>query len=143
MQGRIIKIVKVINLHKQSGYILIFNILIISLLGIFIPVVAQNNYINYQLSKNKNISARGIQAVEGGAEYVLYLLQNNRQVEKEFSLILDDNLKLDCSFSSGNADGKEVYFFSCKTSSKNCCQLSMIINKEDLKIIDKNIARGD
>lgn len=117
--------------------------LIISLLGIFIPVLAQNNYINYQLSKNKDISAREIQAAEGGGEYILYLLENDLEIQKNFSLTVDKNISLDCSFDSDNLNGEEVYIFKCRNNTKNCCQLTMVINKKNLKIIDKKITRGD
>lgn len=130
-------------MHRQDGYILIFNMLIISLLGIFIPVLAQNNYINYQLSKNKDISARELQAAEGGGEYILYLLENNLEIEKNFSLTVDKDISLDCSFDSDNLNGREVYIFICRSNTKNCCQLTLVVNKEDLKIIDKKITRGD
>ena len=83
-----------------------------------------------------------MQAAEGGGEYILYLLENDLEVKKNFSLTVDKDFRLDCSFRSDNLDGREVYIFLCRTNTKNCCQLTLIVNKEDLKIIDKKITRG-
>mgnify|MGYP006288361961 CR=1 FL=1 len=122
---------------NENGYILFINLVIITLLGLFIPLLIQQQQINFKITQGREKAVESREAAEAGLEYQLYLLEKeNRLVDEE--IYLKENLKIKVK---GKEDDNFIYLHALV--GKNNPYFSEIkISKESLKIINKIIFRS-
>lgn len=76
--------------NENSGYILFLNLILITLLALFIPLLIQQHKINYRILNNRIIAAQKKEAVEAGLEYQLYHLKKNNLLLEEIINLNED-----------------------------------------------------
>ena len=126
------------KLNSQSGYVLFLNIILISLIALFIPLLIQEQRINYRILDNKIKAAQNKEAVESGLQYQLYILKKENLLCDE-TIMINNKIKL-------RIKGKEdlnFYYFYTYLDGLIPYTAEMQINKDDLKILDKKIYRSE
>ena len=123
---------------NNQGYVLFINLIMIMLLGLFIPLIIQQQQINYKILNNRISSAQNIEAVESGLQYQLYFLnKENLLLDKKFKFNEKIELKL-----KGKEDDNFIYL-SVSLNDDNSYYAEMKLEKESKKIIEKKIYRSE
>jgi hypothetical protein len=123
---------------NNSGYVLFINLILITLIGLFIPLLIQQQKINYRILNNRITAAQNKEAVESGLQYQLYFL-------KEENLLLDQKLDLSQKIEvelKGEEDDNFIYL-SASLNDKIPYSAEMKLEKDSLKIIEKIIYRSE
>jgi len=126
------------KLNSQSGYVLFLNIILISLIALFIPLLIQEQRINYRILDNRIKAAQNKEAVESGLQYQLYILKKENLLCDEIIMI---NNKIELRI-KGEED-LNFYYFYTYLDGLIPYTAEMQINKDDLKILDKKIYRSE
>jgi len=126
------------KLNSQSGYVLFLNIILISLIALFIPLLIQEQRINYRILDNRIKAAQNKEAVESGLQYQLYILKKENLLCDEIIMI---NNKIELRI-KGEED-QDFFYFYTYLDDLIPYTAEMQINKDDLKILDKKIYRSE
>lgn len=126
------------KLNSQSGYVLFLNIILISLIALFIPLLIQEQRINYKILDNRIKAAQNKEAVESGLQYQLYILKKENLLCDE-KIMLNNKIELRIK---GEED-LNFYYFYTYLDGLIPYTAEMQINKDDLKILDKKIYRSE
>ncbi len=125
--------------NKQDrGYILFVNLILITLMGLFIPLLIQQQKINYQILNNRITAAQNMEAVESGLQYQLYFLNKE-------NLLLDKTIKFNEKIElilKGKEDDNFIYL-SVSLDDDISYDAEMKLEKESRKIIEKIIYRSE
>lgn len=81
------------KLKNQAGYVLFLNLILITLIALFIPLVIQEQKINYRILSSRIKAAQNKEAVESGLQYQLYFLKNKSQLCNQ-KIYLDNEIEL-------------------------------------------------
>lgn len=123
--------------NSESGYILFINLILISLLGLFIPLMIQQQYINYRILNSRIKVLENKTAVESAVEYQRFLLKNNKLADDE--IFIHNNLRIKLS----GEEGETEYYLEAESRSDIPYLCQMTVKKDGLKIINKKIYRRD
>lgn len=126
------------KLNNQSGYILFLNLILITLIALFIPLLIQEQRINYRILNNRIRASQNKAAVESGLQYQLYILKNNNSL-CDGKIILYNKTEL-------RIEGKEgVLSYNLYSHLDELVPYTaeMKVNKSDFKIINKKIYRSE
>ena len=126
------------KLNSQSGYVLFLNIILISLIALFIPLLIQEQRINYRILENRIKASQNKEAVESGLQYQLYILKKENLLCDEIIMI---NNKIELRI-KGEED-QDFFYFYTYLDDLIPYTAEMQINKDDLKILDKKIYRSE
>lgn len=124
--------------NNQSGYILFLNLILITLISLFIPLLIQEQKINYRILNNRIKAAQNKEAVESGLQYQLYIL-------KKDDLLCDEVISLDNEIQlriKGEEDADCFYFYTY-LDGVIPFTAEMRINKDNLEILNKKIYRSE
>jgi general stress protein 26 len=125
--------------NKQDrGYVLFINLILITLIGLFIPLLIQQQKINYQILNNRITAAQNMEAVESGLQYQLYFLNKE-------NLLLDKTIKFNDKIElilKGREDDNFIYL-SVSLDDDIAYDAEMKLEKESRKIIEKIIYRSE
>lgn len=124
--------------NKQDGYILFINLILIILIGLFIPLLIQQQHLNFKILNNRIKAAQNIEAVESGLQYQLYYLKKENQLLDE-QLVFSGNLKV---LLRGREDDKFIYLKASLVDGITYLS-EMKIEKNSLKIIHKKTYRSE
>lgn len=124
--------------NKQGGYILFINLILIILIGLFIPLLIQQQHLNFKILNNRIKAAQNMEAVESGLQYQLYYLKKENQLLDE-QLVFSGNLKV---LLRGREDEKFIYLKSSLVDGITYLS-EMKIEKNSLKIIHKKTYRSE
>lgn len=126
------------DINSNRGYVLFLNLILITLIGLFIPLLIQQQKINYRILNNRIAASQNKEAVESALQYQLYFL-------KEKNMLLDEKLylseKLEVKL-KGKEDDNFIYL-AASLNDQIPYFAEMKLEKEDLKIIEKKIYRSD
>lgn len=126
--------------QNDKGYIIYLNLVLISLIALFIPLLIQQQYLNHQISRQRAYSSQNRAAVEAGLEYILYQINAGVELPLAEELYLAEELKVNIR----GEEGEEYnYFYSEATNKNNKYLIEITVDKENLSIINKKISRGD
>lgn len=126
--------------QNDKGYIIYLNLVLISLIALFIPLLIQQQYLNHQISRQRAYSSQNRAAVEAGLEYILYQINAGVELPLAEELYLAEELKVNIR----GEEGEEYnYFYSESTNKNNKYLIEITVDKENLSIINKKISRGD
>lgn len=79
--------------NQEKGYILFINLILISLIGLFIPLLIQQQQLNFKILKSRIQVLKLKTAAESAVEYQLFnLKEKNRLFDQVF--IFNQNLKI-------------------------------------------------
>ncbi|MFP4199547.1 MAG: hypothetical protein ACOCQZ_01145 [Halanaerobium sp.] len=126
------------NIKNNRGSVLFINLILITLIALFIPLLIQQQKINYRILSNRITAAQNKEAVESALQYQLYFL-------KEEKLLLDQKLQFNSQIEIniyGKEDDKFIYL-SAGLNNKTPYNAEMKLEKESLKIIEKKIYRSE
>jgi len=126
------------DINNDRGYILFLNLILIMLIGLFIPLLIQQQKINYQILNNRITAAQNKEAVASALQYQLYFL-------KKENLLLDEKLNLSGKIEvklKGKEDDNFIYL-SASLNDRISYKGEMKLEKKDLKIIKKKIYRSE
>lgn len=123
--------------NNNSGYVLFINLILISLLGLFIPLIIQQQYINYRILSSRIKVLENKTAVESAVEYQRFLLKNNKLADDEVFIYNKLRIKI-----SGE-EGERNYYLKAESRSDIPYICQMTVKKDNLKIINKKIYRRD
>lgn len=126
------------NIKNNRGSVLFINLILITLIALFIPLLIQQQKINYRILSNRITAAQNKEAVESALQYQLYFL-------KEEKLLLDQKLQFNSQIEIniyGREDDKFIYL-SAGLNNKTPYNAEMKLEKESLKIIEKKIYRSE
>ncbi|MGM0500071.1 MAG: hypothetical protein ACQERL_07700 [Bacillota bacterium] len=126
------------KLNNQAGYVLFLNLILITLIALFIPLLIQEQRINYRILDNRIKAAQNKEAVESGLQYQLYILKKENLLCDE-KIMLNNKIKLRIK---GEED-LDFYYFYTYLDGLIPYTAEMQINKDDLKILDKKIYRSE
>lgn len=126
------------KLNNQAGYVLFLNLILITLIALFIPLLIQEQRINYRILNNRIKAAQNKEAVESGLQYQLYILKKENLLCDE-KIMLNNKIKLRIK---GEED-LDFYYFYTYLDGLIPYTAEMQINKDDLKILDKKIYRSE
>ncbi len=128
------------RVNDDSGYVLFLALMIISLIGLFVPLLIQQNQINYRITADRALLSQYRTAAEAGIEYLLYKLENNVELPFSEEIILDEQIKISVSGEEG--DNCYKLFSSAGEDSKKII-VEVSVEKEGLNLYDKIIRRSD
>ena len=126
------------KLSGNRGFVLFINLILITLIGLFIPLLIQQQKINYRILQNRITASQNIEAVEAGLQYQLYFF-------KEEELLLAENLQLNSQLKVellGEEDDNFIYLTASLAGSIPY-NAELKLEKESLKIIEKKIYRSE
>ncbi|TDP27088.1 hypothetical protein C7954_10866 [Halanaerobium congolense] len=126
------------KLKNQAGYVLFLNLILITLIALFIPLVIQEQKINYRILSSRIKAAQNKEAVESGLQYQLYFLKNKSKLCNQ-KIYLDNEIELRLR---GEEDSNYIYFYTY-LDDVIPYNAEMKLSKEDFKIIDKKIYRSE
>ncbi|RAK11042.1 hypothetical protein C8C77_10320 [Halanaerobium saccharolyticum] len=125
-------------IEKKDGYVLFMNLILITLIGLFIPLLIQQQKLNYRILNNRISAAQNKEAVESALQYQLYFF------EKE-NLLLDEDINLSEEIKitiKGKEDDNFIYL-TAEIDSGIPYIAEMTMEKESLKIVNKIIYRSE
>ena len=126
------------KITNQSGYILFINLILITLIALFIPLLIQQQKLNFRILNNRAAAAQNKEAVESALQYQLYYLQNE-------NLLLEDKIilggKLEIAI-KGEEDDNYIYL-KAELIGDPIYRSEMKIEKESLQVINKKIYRSE
>ena len=127
-----------IKIKSNNGYILLLNLILITLIGLFIPLLIQQHQINFKITRNRAAASQYREAAAAGLEYQLYFLE-------EKSILLDQelNLKEDLKIKIKGEETANYYYLRAFAGKDNQYISEMKVDKIDLRIINKKLYRSD
>ena len=126
------------KLKNQSGYVLFLNLILITLIALFIPLLIQEQKINYRILSSRIKAAQNKEAVESGLQYQLYVLKKDNLLCDEV-IMINNKIKLRIK---GEED-QDFFYFYTYLDDLIPYTAEMKIDKGDLKILDKKIYRSE
>jgi len=126
------------KITNQSGYILFINLILITLIALFIPLLLQQQILNFRILNNRITDTQNKEAVESALQYQLYYL-------KKENLLLKDNIILNSKFEiaiQGEEDENYIYL-KAELVDDPSYRSEMKIEKESLKVINKKRYRSE
>ncbi len=126
------------KIKNQSGYVLFLNLILISLIALFIPLLIQEQKINYRILSSRIKAAQSKEAVASGLQYQLYIMKNDNLLCDE-TIIINNEIELRIK---GEEDSDSFYFYTY-LDDLIPYTAEMQLNKDDLKILDKKIYRSE
>jgi len=126
------------NLNNKRGYVLFINLILITLIALFIPLLIQQQKINYRILNNRIISSQNKEAVESALQYQLYFL-------KKENLLLDEKLNFNKELVvtiKGKEDDNYIYL-TAKLNDGISYNAEMKLEKESFKLVEKKIYRSE
>lgn len=124
--------------NNQSGYILFINLILITLIALFIPLLIQQQKLNFRILNNRITAAQNKEAVESALQYQLYYLKNE-------NLLLEDKIilngKLELKIKGEEADN--YIYLKAELIGDPIYRSEMKIEKESLQVINKKIYRSE
>ena len=124
--------------NNQSGYILFINLILITLIALFIPLLIQQQKLNFRILNNRAAAAQNKEAVESALQYQLYYLQNENLLLED-KIILDGKLEIAIK---GEEDDNYIYL-KAELIGEPIYRSEMKIEKESLQVINKKIYRSE
>ena len=124
--------------NNQSGYILFINLILITLIALFIPLLIQQQKLNFRILNNRAAAAQNKEAVESALQYQLYYLQNENLLLED-KIILDGKLEIAIK---GEEDDNYIYL-KAELIGDPIYRSEMKIEKESLKVINKKRYRSE
>lgn len=79
--------------NQEKGYILFINLILITLIGLFIPLLIQQQQLNFKILKSRIQVLNLKTAAESAVEYQLFNLKEKNKLFDEV-FILNQNLKI-------------------------------------------------
>jgi hypothetical protein len=125
-------------IKNNNGFVLFLNLILITLIGLFIPLLIQQQRINFKILDNRIVAAQNKEAVDSALQYQLYFLKNEDLLLNE-KLELTSELKVNIY---GREDDTFIYLFA-RIDSEIPYNAEMKLEKESLRIIEKKIYRSD
>lgn len=125
-------------MKENKGYILLLNLILITLLGLLIPLLIQQHQINFKITNNRATASQHQEAAAAGLEYQLYFLEKK-------SILIDQELSLkeDLKINLKGEETADYYYLRASVGKDNQYLSEMKIDKENLSIINKKIYRSD
>lgn len=126
------------KLNNQSGYILFINLILITLIALFIPLLIQQQKLNFRILNNRITAAQNKEAVESALQYQLYFLKNE-------DLLLEDKIILNGKFElkvRGEEDDN-YFYLRAELIGDPIYRSEMKVEKESLQVINKKIYRSE
>ncbi|ADO77028.1 hypothetical protein [Halanaerobium praevalens] len=124
--------------NNQAGYILLLNLLLITMISLFIPLLVQQQKLNFMILNNRKKSAQNREIVDSALQYQLYHF-------KEKKILLDDQFILENKFKVfvlGEEDDDFVYF-KARLNNNPAYESEMKIRKSNMETIYKKIYRSE
>ncbi|TDO92277.1 hypothetical protein DFR79_10690 [Halanaerobium saccharolyticum] len=126
------------NIEKNSGYVLFINLILITLIGLFIPLLIQQQKLNYRILNNRITAAQNKEAVESALQYQLYFLRkDNLLLNEELNFSQKRKVKIE-----GKEDDNFIYL-TAELDSEISYKAEMKLKKDSLKIVNKIIYRSE
>lgn len=126
------------KLKNQDGYVLFLNVVLIILIALFIPLLIQQQKINYRILSSRVRASQNKEAVESGLQYQLYFLKNKSKLCDQ-KIYLNHEIELSLK---GEEDSEFIYLYTY-LDDLIPYKAEMRLRKEDLEIIDKKIYRSE
>jgi len=126
------------KINNQSGYILFINLILITLIALFIPLLLQQQRLNFRILNNRISDTQNKEVVESALQYQLYYF-------KKENLLLKDNIILNSEFEiaiQGEEDENYIYL-KAELVDDPSYRSEMKIEKESLKVINKKRYRSE
>jgi len=127
-------------INDDHGYVLFLLLLFISLLGLFVPLLIQQNQINYKITADRALISQYRAAAEAGIEYLLYRLEKNRELPLSEEIMLTEQIKISVSGEEGDNCYK---LFSSAGGDSTKFIVEVSVGKEDFVLLNKIIRRSD
>lgn len=126
------------NLEKNSGYVLFVNLILITLIGLFIPLLIQQQKLNYKILNNRIAAAQNKEAVESALQYQLYFL-------KKENLLLDEylNFSEEIKVKTEGKEDDDFIYLTAELDFGSSYNAEMTLEKDSLKIVNKIIYRSE
>lgn len=128
------------KINDNSGYVLFLALMFISLIGLFVPLLIQQNQINYKITADRALLSQYRTAAEAGIEYLLYKLENSAELPISEDIVLADQINISVSGEEGDSCYKLVSSAG-EDSTKFIVEVS--VGKEELNLFNKIIRRSD
>ncbi|MFW6001377.1 MAG: hypothetical protein ACOCQE_03300 [Halanaerobium sp.] len=128
------------RINDNNGYILFLALMLISLIGLFVPLLIQQNQINYKITADRAVLSQHRTAAEAGIEYLLYKLENNAELPISEEIVLADQINI--RLSGEEADSCYKLISSAGEESRKFI-VELSVGKEELNQFNKIIRRGD
>ena len=124
--------------NENSGYILFLNLILITLLALFIPLLIQQHKINYRILANRIKAAQKKEAVEAGLEYQLYHL-------KKDGILLAEKIKLneDIEISIEGKEDDNHFYLKAEVAAEPDYISELKVKKNNFEIVYKKIFRSE
>lgn len=126
------------KISNQSGYILFINLILITLIALFMPLLIQQQRLNFKILNNRKTAAQNKEAVESALQYQYYYLKNEDLLLKE-KIMLDSNLEIAIM---GKEDD-EYFYLTAELVGNPIYRSEMKIEKEGLRVINKKTYRSE
>lgn len=125
-------------MKNNKGYVLILNLILITLISLFIPLLMQKQRLSFKILNNRKLALKNKAAVESALEYQYYLLEKN-------NILCDENFKFkdDVEIKIKGKELEDVYLIKAESQNENPLLAEMKIEKESLKIVNKKLYRSD
>lgn len=122
---------------NEKAYILFINLILITLLGLIVPLLIQQQLINFKIINNRILVLKNKTAVESALEYQLYLL-------KEDQILLNETFKFNQAEIIINGKEEENhYYLKAKIKNEIPYNSEMIVEKDNFNIKKKITYRSD
>ena len=128
------------RINDNSGYVLFLAVMLISLIGLFVPLLIQQNQINYKITADRALLSQYRAAAEAGIEYLLHKLENNAELPLSEEIELAEQINISVRGEEGDSCYK-LYSSAGEESTKFIVEVS--VGKEDLVLLNKIIRRSD
>ena len=70
------------KINNQSGYILFINLILITLIALFIPLLLQQQRLNFRILNNRISDTQNKMVVESALQYQLYYFKKGESAAK-------------------------------------------------------------
>jgi hypothetical protein len=128
------------RINDNSGYILLLALMLISLIGLFVPLLIQQNQINYKITADRAVLSQHRAAAEAGIEYLLYKLENNAELPISEEIMLAERINI--RLRGEEADSYYKLLSSVGEESRKII-VEVSVGKEGLNQFNKIIRRSD
>lgn len=124
--------------NQEKGYILFINLILISLIGLFIPLLIQQQQLNFKILKSRIQVLKLKTAAESAAAYLLFnLKEKNRLLDEVF--IFNQNLKIKITGKEKNG----YYLLRAEILEEIPYISELKVDKSSLTVLTKKTFRGN
>lgn len=120
-----------------KGYILLINLMLITLIGLIIPLIIQQQFINFRIINNRILLLKNKSVVESALDYQYYFLKEENSLINDFFQFNQEKIEL-----TGKEEN-DYYFLKAEIDNEIPYTSEMTVEKENLKILKQITYRSD